>query len=99
MRFLFRIAVLALAAVGAKALYDRFRPAVEGATSGGGSATLEPAKSAAKEVAEHAKAAAGEVAQHARTAASDAAAQTRDQLRESTHESTGDSSNASATSP
>jgi hypothetical protein len=93
MRFLFRIAVLALAAVGVKALYDRFRPAVEGATSGGGSATLEPAKSAAKEVAEHAKAAATEVAQHARTAASDAAAQTRDQLREST----GDSSNASAT--
>ena len=61
---------------------------------------VEPAKSAAREVAEHAKAAAGEVAQHARTAASDAAAQTRDQLRESTGDSsTGDSSNASATSP
>jgi hypothetical protein len=94
MRWLFRIAVLALAVVGAKTLYERFRPAVEGATSGGGSSTLEPAKSAAREVAEHAKAAAGEVAQHARSAASDAAAQTRDQLREST----GDSSNASATS-
>jgi hypothetical protein len=94
MRWLFRIAVLALAAVGAKTLYDRFRPAVESATTSGGPSTLEPAKSAAREVAEHAKAAAGEVAQHARSAASDAAAQTRDQLREST----GDSSNASATS-
>jgi hypothetical protein len=94
MRWLFRIAVLALAAIGAKTLFDRFRPAVESATSGSSSATFEPAKSAAREVAEHAKTAAGEVAQHAKAAASDAAAQTRDQLREST----GDSSNASATS-
>jgi hypothetical protein len=93
MRFLFRIALLALAAVGAKALYERFRPAVEGATSGSGSAVLQPAKHAIHEVTDHAKTAAAEVAEHARSAATEAASETRDQLRDSA----GDSSNASAT--
>jgi hypothetical protein len=96
MRFLFRIALLGLAAFGAKTLYERYRPALEGATTkpGGGAAVLEPTRNAVREVVDHAKSAAGEVAEHAKSAASDAASRTKDQLSEST----GDSSNTSPTS-
>jgi hypothetical protein len=81
MRFLIRIVLLALAAFGAKTLYDRYRPVVEGTTSsGGGTTVFEPAKSAFRDVAEHAKSAASEVADHARTATNEAVSQTRDQL-------------------
>ena len=54
MRFLFRLGVLALAAVGAKALYDRFAPkAAELARPA--SDVLDTAKEAARGVTEPAK--------------------------------------------
>jgi hypothetical protein len=65
MRFLFRLAVLALAAVGAKSLYDRFAPKAAG-LSGPAGDVLDSAKNAAREVSEHAKTAATEVADDAR---------------------------------
>jgi len=70
MRFLFRIAVLALAAVGAKSLYDRFAPkAAE--LRGPASNVLDSAKTAAQDVAKHAQVAASEVADDARARADD----------------------------
>jgi hypothetical protein len=70
MRFLFRIAVLALAAVGAKSLYDRFAPkAAE--LRGPASNVLDSAKNAAQDVAKHAQVAASEVADDARARADD----------------------------
>jgi len=70
MRFLFRLGVLALAAVGAKTLYERFAPkAAE--LRGPASDVLGSAKSAARDVSQHAKVAASEVADDARQRASD----------------------------
>ena len=70
MKFLFRLGVLALAAVGAKALYDRFAPkATE--LRGPASDVLDTAKSAARDVTQHAKDAAAEVADDARQKAAD----------------------------
>lgn len=70
MRFLFRIAVLALAAVGAKTLYDRFAPkAAE--LRGPASDVFDSAKSAAQDVTNHARVAASEVIDDARTRAED----------------------------
>jgi hypothetical protein len=70
MRFLFRIAVLALAAVGAKSLYDRFAPkAAE--LRGPASDVFDSAKNAAQDVAKHAQVAASEVADDARARAED----------------------------
>jgi hypothetical protein len=98
MRFLIRVALLALAAFGAKTLYDRFRPVVEGTTSSsGGTAVFEPAKSAFRDVAEHAKSAASEVAEHAKSATNEAVSQTRDQL--STESGGGSSTTPSPTPP
>jgi uncharacterized protein YjbJ (UPF0337 family) len=65
MRFLFRLAVLALAAVGAKSLYDRYAPQASDLRGSAGS-VLGSAKDAARSVAGHAKNAAGEVADDAR---------------------------------
>jgi uncharacterized protein YjbJ (UPF0337 family) len=77
MRILFRLAVLALAAVGAKALYDRFAPRAadlrEPVTG-----VIDTAKSAARDVSDHAKEAAGQVADDARTRASELKDQARD---------------------
>jgi hypothetical protein len=71
MRFLFRLAVLALAAVGAKALYDRFAPkAAE--LRGPASDVLDSATSAARDVSQHAKDAAAGVADDAVAAADQA---------------------------
>lgn len=70
MRFLFRLGVLALAAVGAKALYDRFAPkAVE--LRGPAGDVIDTAKSAARDVTQHAKSAAADVADDARQRAAD----------------------------
>jgi ElaB/YqjD/DUF883 family membrane-anchored ribosome-binding protein len=70
MRFLFRLAVLALAAVGVKALYDRYAPkAAE--LRGPANDVLDSAKSAARDVSQHAKDAAAEVADDARQRAGD----------------------------
>jgi hypothetical protein len=70
MKFLFRLGVLALAAVGAKSLYDRFAPkATE--LRGPASDVLGTAKSAARDVTQHAKDAAAEVADDARQRAAD----------------------------
>jgi hypothetical protein len=85
MRFLFRLAVLALAAFGAKTLYDRYAPkAAELRGSAGG--VLGSAKEAAQGVGQHAKEAANDVADDARQRAgavreqaADAAGQMQDE--------------------
>ena len=69
MRFLFRLGVLALAAVGAKALFDRFAPKAAELKGPAGD-VLGSAKSAARDVTQHAKDAASEVADDARQRAS-----------------------------
>jgi hypothetical protein len=75
MRFLFRLAVLALAAVGVKALFDRFAPkAAE--LRGPATDVLESAKSAARGVSQHAKDAAADVADDARQRAAELGDQT-----------------------
>jgi uncharacterized protein YjbJ (UPF0337 family) len=77
MRILIRLAILALAAVGAKALYDRFAPKaadLRDPVSG----VIDTAKSAAHDVAGHAKEAAGQVVDDARTRA----AVVRDEARD-----------------
>jgi uncharacterized protein YjbJ (UPF0337 family) len=70
MRLLFRLGVLALAAVGAKALYDRFAPRAAD-LKGPASDVLGSAKEATLGVAQHAKDAAGEVVDDARNRAGD----------------------------
>ena len=70
MRFLFRLGVLALAVVGAKALYDQFAPKAAELRGPAGD-VLGTAKSAARDVTQHAKDAAAEVADDARQKASD----------------------------
>lgn len=67
-RFVFRLTVLALAAVGAKALYDRLAPkAAE--LRGPASDVLDSAKGAAQDVTQHARAAASDVVDDARARA------------------------------
>ena len=70
MRFLFRLGVLALAVVGAKALYDRSHPRPPSSRGPAGD-VLGSAKSAARDVTQHAKDAAAEVADDARQRADD----------------------------
>ena len=70
MRFLFRIAVLALAAVGAKTLYDRFAPKAAELKGPAGN-VLDSAKNAAQDVTNHARVAASEVIDDARARAED----------------------------
>src|SRR4051812_49867500 len=70
MRFLFRLGVLALAAVGAKSLYDQFAPKAAELKGPAGD-VLGTAKTAARDVTQHAKDAAAEVADDARQKASD----------------------------
>jgi len=70
MRFLFRLVVLGLAAVGAKALYDQFAPKAADLRGPAGD-VLGSAKSAAVGVSQHAKDAAAEVADDARKRAAD----------------------------
>ena len=65
LRFVFRIVLLALAAVGAKTLYDRLAPkAAE--LRGPASDVLDSAKGAAQDVTHHARAAAADVVDDAR---------------------------------
>jgi hypothetical protein len=70
MRFLLRLVVLALAAVGAKALYDQFAPKAAELRGPAGD-VIDSAKSAARDVGQHAKDAATDVAGDARQRASD----------------------------
>jgi len=70
MRFLLRLGVLALAVVGAKALYDQFAPKAAELRGPAGD-VLDTAKSAAIDVTQHAKDAAAEVADDARQKAND----------------------------
>jgi hypothetical protein len=70
MRFLIRLVVLGLAAVGAKSLYDQFAPKAAELKGPAGN-VLDTAKSAARDVSQHAKDAAGEVADDARRKAAD----------------------------
>jgi len=70
MRFLIRLVVLGLAAVGAKSLYDQFAPKAAELKGPAGN-VLDTAKSAARDVTQHAKDAAGEVADDARKKAAD----------------------------
>jgi hypothetical protein len=68
MRLLFRIVVLALAAVGAKALYDRFAPKAAELRGPAGD-VFDSAKNAAQGVTDHARVAASSVADDARAGA------------------------------
>jgi F0F1-type ATP synthase membrane subunit b/b' len=77
MRIIIRLAVLALAAVGAKALYDRFAPRAADLREPV-SGVLDTAKSAARDVTDHAKDAAGQVVDDAKTRA----AEVRDEARD-----------------
>ena len=70
MRFILRLGVLALAVVGAKALYDQFAPKAAELRGPAGN-VLDSAKSAARDVTQHAKDAAAEVADDARQRAGD----------------------------
>ena len=70
MRFLLRLGVLALAVVGAKALFDQFAPKAADLKGPAGD-VLGTAKSAALDVTQHAKDAATEVAQDAKQKAND----------------------------
>ena len=70
MRFILRLGVLALAVVGAKALYDQFAPKAAELRGPAGD-VLDSAKSAARDVTQHAKDAAAEVADDARQRAND----------------------------
>jgi uncharacterized protein YjbJ (UPF0337 family) len=70
MRILIRLAVLALAAVGAKSLYERFAPKAADLREPV-SGVLDTAKSAARDVTGHAKEAASQVVDDARTRASE----------------------------
>jgi uncharacterized protein YjbJ (UPF0337 family) len=65
MRFLIRLVLLALAAVGAKTLYDRFAPKATELRGPAGD-VFGSAKDAARDVTQHAKNAAGEVVDDAR---------------------------------
>jgi hypothetical protein len=64
-RFVFRITLLALAAVGAKTLYDRLAPKAAD-LRGPASDVLDSAKGAAQDVTHHARAAAADVVDDAR---------------------------------
>jgi hypothetical protein len=77
MRFLIRVAMLVLAAVGIKSLYERYAKRVIVGGTSGSPTVLDSAKDAARGVADHAKSATAEVAQHARTAADEVAADAR----------------------
>jgi cell division septum initiation protein DivIVA len=72
MRFLIRLAVLALAAVGAKTLYEQFAPRAS-QMRGPASDVLSSASDAARNVTQHAKAAASDVAGSAKDAAAEVA--------------------------
>jgi uncharacterized protein YjbJ (UPF0337 family) len=77
MRMLIRLAVLALAAVGAKSLYERFAPKAADLREPV-SGVLDTAKSAARDVTGHAKEAASQVVDDARTRASEVRDEARD---------------------
>ena len=77
MRFLVRLVVLGLAAVGAKSLYDRFAPkAAELKQPMSG--VLDTAKEAARDVSGHAKEAASQVVDDAKQRANDVKDQATD---------------------
>ena len=77
MRILIRLAILALAAVGAKALYDRFAPRAADLREPV-SGVIDTAKNAARDVTGHAKEAAGQVVDDARTRAGEVRDEARD---------------------
>ena len=82
MRWLIRLGVLVLAAVGVKTLYERYARQPAPAGSAGASSVVDTAKGAAREVADHAKSALGEVAEHAKSAAGEVAADARARAEE-----------------
>jgi len=65
MRFIIRVGTWALAAVGIKALYDRYAPKAKELRRPAG-AVLDTAKQSSREVVEHAKAAGSEILADAR---------------------------------
>jgi uncharacterized protein YjbJ (UPF0337 family) len=91
MRMLIRLAVLALAAVGAKSLYERFAPKAADLREPV-SGVLDTAKSAARDVTGHAKEAASQVVDDARTRASEV----RDEAREAADTASNSAGNSDA---
>jgi hypothetical protein len=79
MRFLFRLVVLGLAAVGAKTLYDKFAPKAADLREPV-SGVLGSAKDAARGVSETAKGAASQVVEDAKQRAEDVRDQAQDAL-------------------
>lgn len=77
MRMLIRLAVLALAAVGAKSLYDRFAPRAADLREPV-SGVIDTAKDAARDVTGHAKEAAAQVVDDARTRAGEVRDEAKD---------------------
>ncbi|HSO96501.1 MAG TPA: hypothetical protein VLV81_10715 [Acidimicrobiia bacterium] len=70
MRFIIRVATWALAAVGIKALYDRYVPKAMGLRQPA-SDVLDTAKNSSRQVVEHAKAAGSEVLADAKQRSAD----------------------------
>jgi hypothetical protein len=96
MRFLLRLAVLALAAVGAKTLYDRFAPKATEMRGPAGD-VLDTAKSAARDVTRQAKDAAAGVADQARRRAGDVRDEASDAVQRAHDAMTDDDAPTSAT--
>jgi uncharacterized protein YjbJ (UPF0337 family) len=79
MRFLFRLVVLGLAAVGAKSLYDKFAPKAADLREPVGG-VLDTAKEAARGVSETAKGAASQVVEEAKQRAEDVRGQAQEAM-------------------
>jgi hypothetical protein len=100
MRFLIRLVVLGLAAVGAKSLYDKFAPKAADLREPVGG-VLDTAKEAARGVSETAKGAAAQVAEDAKQRAADVRDQAQDAVKTASSDDTptvGTSTTASSNS-
>src|SRR3954447_3003022 len=90
MRFLIRLGILALAAVGAKSLYERFAPKAADLRQPV-SGVLDTAKGAAREVTDHAKVAASQVVDDAKARAGEVREEARSAVNDVDTPSTGES--------
>jgi F0F1-type ATP synthase membrane subunit b/b' len=98
MRFIIRLGVLALAVVGAKALYEQFAPKAAELRGPAGD-VLGSAKSAARDITQHAKDAAAEVADDARQRAGDVRDQASTAVDESKDIVSDDAATVAPTAP
>ena len=87
MRFLLRLVVLGLAAIGAKSLYDKFAPKAADLREPVGG-VIDSAKEAARGVSETAKSAASQVAEDAKQRAEDVRSQAQDAMNTASSDDT-----------